>query len=244
MLINPFTIIKIINAAPSFETSTILYSMRVLLAFSKCSKEFVFVVLCTQTNYLRVYQSRNCGWVTFSSKIGNQEWVVHFVVLHNVIYLVTNKANIGVLSLNSPNIKFLKLKSTPNVTNINFKLVNCDEQLLVVDSRCHQIRNVYKIDFSTMSYVKLETLGDMALFCNVRTTKTDCYALNNPNRWGYESNSVYVTTESTTMCKVYSADDKKLQKYIKLPTLGKSNHYIYDWCFKHLLHEIDYSLVG
>ncbi|CAJ2640908.1 unnamed protein product [Trifolium pratense] len=244
LLINPFKRTNKIIHAPSFETYMFSYYNHVLLAFSKCSEEFVLVILCTQSKCLHVYQSRNCGCFTFSSKMGNQERVVHSVVLHNIIYVVTNKANIGVLSLNYPTIKFLKLKGTPDVTNIRFKLVNCDEQLLVVDSTYGQIRNVYKIDFSAINYVKLETLGDIALFCNVCDWKTDCYALSNPNRWGYESNSVYVTTESTTTCKVYSADDNKLQKCITLPTPGgESNHYVYDWCFKHLRHEIDYSLV-
>jgi hypothetical protein len=36
--------------------------------------------------------------------------------LHNIIYVITNKANIGVLIAWIRNIKFLKLKSTPNVT--------------------------------------------------------------------------------------------------------------------------------
>ncbi|WJX24641.1 hypothetical protein P8452_13726 [Trifolium repens] len=92
-------------------------------------------------------------------------------------------------------------------------------------------------------YVKLDTLGDIALFCNVGSFNMNCYALSNPNRWGYQSNSVYVSTPSTTICKVISADDKKLQKCITLPTFGEAKFYIYDWCFKHLQHEIDYSLV-
>ena len=92
--------------------------------------------------------------------------VVDFVVFHNIIYVATIKANIGVLSLNSANIKFLKLNSTPNeIYYYKLRLVICDEQLLVVDVRYRQIKNVFKIEGSTMNYVKLETLGDMALCC-------------------------------------------------------------------------------
>lgn len=77
--------------------------------------------------------SRNCGWVTYSTK-EDRERVFDFVVLHNIIFVVTNKANIGVLNLNFENIKFLKLKSTPDVTfSLPLKLVDCDEQVLVVD---------------------------------------------------------------------------------------------------------------
>ncbi|AES62062.1 hypothetical protein MTR_1g093300 [Medicago truncatula] len=91
--------------------------------------------------------------------------VVDFVVFQNIIYAVTLKANIGVLSLDSPNIKFLKLNSTPNeIYYYNLRLVICDEQLLVVNVRHRQIKKVFKIEGSTMNYVKLKILGDIALF--------------------------------------------------------------------------------
>jgi hypothetical protein len=244
LLINPFTRIrKVINA--TFKIYHAAYANHALLAFSKCSEEFVLVVLCNITYSLHVYQSRNCGWLTYSSAMENREVVVHSVVLHNIIYIVTNKANIGVLSLNSPNIKFLKLKNTPDVTGRRYNLVNCDEQLLVVDILEENIRNVYKIDFSTMNYVKLENLGDIALFYTYDFDYTKCYALSNPSRWGYESNSVYVTSVFSTLCRVYSGDGKKFKKCIMLPTPGETGKgkVLFDWCFRHLQYKIDYSLV-
>ncbi|XP_045797760.1 uncharacterized protein LOC123891943 [Trifolium pratense] len=243
-IINPFTRTKKVINASNFQFYFNGFFNYALLALSKCSEDFVLVVLCMCTMNLRVYQSRNCGWVTYSSEIGNQEKVVHFVVLHNIIYVVTNKANIGVLSLNSANIKFLKLKSTPDVTSRNLKLVNCDEQLLLVDlMEDKMIRNVYKIDFSTMNYVKVETLGNIALLYASNGLKNNCYALSNPNKWGYERNSVYVTLFSSTICRVYSWDDKKLKKCITLPTPDETGAFLFDWCFRHLQYEIDYSLV-
>jgi len=236
LLINPFTRIKkVINNCP-FEAESYHYSNRALLAFDKRSEDFILVVFCYYLGSLHVYQSRNCGWITYST-IGNEGGrVVDFVVLHNIIYVVTTKANIGVLSMTSANIKFLKLKNTPN-EKFSRRLVNCDEQLLVVDLRFDEVRNVYKIDFSTMNYVKLETLGDIALFY---AFNRNFYALSNPNRWGYESNSVYALRNP--LCSVYSGDDKKLQKLITLPTQGASS-FMLDWCFRHLQYEVDYSLV-
>ena len=155
------------------------------------------MVLCKSSRSLCVYQSQNCGWVTYSI-VGKPGRVVDFMVLHNIIYVVTDKANIGVLSLNSADIKFLKLKSVPNVWYL--RLVNCDEQLLVVDSSLKETRNVYKIDFSTMNYVNLETLGDISLF---HAANRNYYALSNPNKWGYESNSVYVISRLYTQCNAY-----------------------------------------
>jgi len=136
MLINPFTRIKTVVNTPTSRSSFFTID-RALLAFGKCSDEFVLVVLCSPR--LHVYQSRNCGWVTYSTKkhLGR---VVDFVVLHNIIYIVTHKANIGVLSLNSANIRFLNLKSTPDVEYHRFlRLVNCDDQLLVIDLKLSTI---------------------------------------------------------------------------------------------------------
>jgi len=241
MLINPFGRIKKVINTPTSEVSCSLTN-RALLAFFKCFEESVLVVLCKLR--LHVYQSRNCGWVTYSTMENPEEWVVDFVVLHNIIYVVTNKASIGVLSLNSANIKFLKLKSTPNVTSsLYLRLVNCDEQLLVVDLVTKEIRNVYKIDFSTMNYVKLETLGDIALFSISNGFKRNCYALSNPNRLGYESNCVYAISLLSTICNVYSWDDKKLQNCITLPAPKETRGLMVDWCFRNLHYEVDYSLV-
>ncbi|XP_045822247.1 uncharacterized protein LOC123915142 [Trifolium pratense] len=241
LLINPFTRInKIIN---KFEVKPDYTTNHALLAFGKCSEEFVLVVLCFRS--LNVYQSRNCGWVTYSTT-KNQGTVVDFVVFHNKIYVLTNMGNIGVLNLNFANIKFLKLKSTPNARIFGRLrwLVCCEEQLLVVDfSNSKTLPDVYKIDFSTMNYVKLETLGDIALFY---VECKSCYALSNPNRWGYQSNSIYVTGFGNNQeCIMYSWDDKNLKKCITLPAQasGRKRPYIHDWLFRHIKYEVDYSLV-
>ena len=240
MLINPFTRIKNVINTPISEVKSCYSIDRALLAFGKCSKEFVLVVLCEHR--LHVFQSRSCGWVSYSTT-GDQGRVVDFVVLHNIIYIVTHKANIGVLSLNYANIKFPKLKSTPNVTFSHCRLVNCDEQLLVVDVMFQEIRNVYKIDFSTMDYVKLKTLGDIALFVGSDSDRSNCYALSNPNRWGYERNLVYVIDHLSVICSVYSRDDKKLKKRITLLASHGTSFLKFEWCFRHLEYNIDYSLV-
>jgi len=76
---------------------------------------------------------------------------------------------------------------------------------------------VYKIDFSTMNYVKLKTLGDIALLYAANCRPRNCYALSNPDKWGYESNSMYINNDDSTTYRVYSGDDKRLQKCIMLP---------------------------
>ncbi|CAJ2634125.1 unnamed protein product [Trifolium pratense] len=246
LLINPFTRIKKVINVSTFEVKFQYSANNALLAFGKSSEEFVLVVICdlNVSRSLNVYQSRNCGWVTYST-MENQGRVVNFVVFQYKIYVITDKANIGVLNLNSASIKFLELKSTPRgrIPAYRCWLVCCDEQLLMVDFiRNNMLPNVYKIDFSTMSYVKLETLGDIALFY---ATCRNCYALSDPNRWGYQSNSVYIVDSPPyPKCTMYSWDDKKLQKDITLPSpTSPGRHFALGWSFRHLRDEVDYSLV-
>ncbi|WJX96335.1 hypothetical protein P8452_77554 [Trifolium repens] len=179
LLMNPFMRRKKVINTSTFKVNFSYFAYHVLLAFAKGSKEFVLLALCKSSNSLHVYQSRNVGWVTYS-KMGYPWMIVDFVVLHNTIYVVTNKGNIGVLNLNSVNIKFLELKSTPSVTSSSrLRLVSCDGQLFVVHTKPGVVFNVYMIDFSTMNYVKLETLDDIALFY---APGGNYYALSNPER--------------------------------------------------------------
>ncbi|XP_045808544.1 uncharacterized protein LOC123902794 isoform X1 [Trifolium pratense] len=248
LLINPFTRTKKVTNPITFHYNPVSYYA--LLAFDKCSEEFVLVVLCRLNESLHVYQSRNCGWVTYSPTMRILEKIVDFVVLHNIIYVVTNTGNIGILCLNSANIKFLKFNNTSDVEFcFDIKLVNCDEQLLVVMLWRKEIWNVYKVDFSTMNYVKMETLGDIALFY---ADEKHCYALSKANMWGYESNSMYAvgsysTKYSLYLPEVFSGGDKKLQKYFTLPAhlvgTGIAGYFPRDWYFRHLKYEVDYSLV-
>ncbi|RHN65243.1 putative quinoprotein amine dehydrogenase, beta chain [Medicago truncatula] len=241
LLLNPFTRRKKVINTSTFKVNSTYFAYHVLLAFGKGSEEFVLVASCKSSSSLYVYQSRNLGWVTYLT-MGNAWKVVDFVVFHNTIYVVTNEAIIGVLDLNSSNIKFLEMKSMPDVTSMShLRLVCCDGQLLVVHIESEEILNVYKIDFSTMNYVKLETLGDIALFY---ASGEYFYALNNPRRWGFESNSLYAINLSSTTCKVCLGDDNRLPKYIKHdrtrvpPT---ENAYLLDWCFRHQQYEVDFS---
>ncbi|AES58998.2 hypothetical protein MTR_1g012330 [Medicago truncatula] len=94
LLSNPFTRIKKIINVSTFEVKSNIFANHVLLAFGKCSDEFVLVVLCKSSRSLCVYQSQNCDWVTYST-MGNPGRVVDFMVSHNIIYVVTDKANIG-----------------------------------------------------------------------------------------------------------------------------------------------------
>ncbi|KAK2358245.1 hypothetical protein QL285_095448 [Trifolium repens] len=244
LLMNPFTRRKKVINTSTFKVNFSYFAYHVLLAFRKGSDEFVLLALCKSTNSLHVYQSRNVDWVT-CSKMGYPWLIVDFVVLHNTIYVVTDKGNIGVLNLNSTNVEFLEIQSIPSVTSSSLlRLVSCDGQLFVVHTKPSVAFNVYKIDFSTMNYVKLENLGDIALFY---APGGKYYALSNPYMWGYESNSVYVINHSTTRCTLYLGDDHKLPEYtnydrFQAPPPHNERPSLLDWYFRHLHYEVDYDL--
>ncbi|KAJ1378794.1 F-box protein [Sesbania bispinosa] len=238
LMMNPFTRRKKVI---SIEYNLKHIGGHALLAFAKGSKEFIIVFLCKDIYSLHVYQSRKSFWDTYSRE-GKPWMVVDFVVLQNKIYVITDKAKIGILSLNSRSIKFLHLKNAPNVTCKYLKLVSCDEKLLVVHFEHGEILNVYKVDLLTMEYVKLENLGDIALFFAI---SANCYALWNPGRWGYEKNSLYYIACRFAECEVYSVDNK-LQKTIVpagLQAPRRSSFHWLDWCFRNEHNEVDYSLV-
>ncbi|XP_058732823.1 uncharacterized protein LOC131604397 [Vicia villosa] len=248
LLINPFTRIKkVINSSSLFGFDYTIDQFHGLLAFQKCSEEFVLLVLCKKYGSLYAYQSRNNSWVTYFRK-GKREMIHDIMVLNNIIYAVTNKGRIGVVSLNSAIIKFRKLKNTPNiVTFSNLYLVNYDEQLLVVGLNPVRFgrldRAVYKIDWLTMRYVALKSLGDIALF---HVKGKCCKSLSNPNRWGYESNSVYEVDFHFNKYSVYNWDKEWDQKYMEFPRTRRDSLQSwlseYDWCCNQK-YEVDYSLV-
>ncbi|XP_057451862.1 uncharacterized protein LOC130743645 [Lotus japonicus] len=243
LLMNPFT-----RRQKKVSTSGInIYwdyqDYRSLFALVKGSAEFVIVIHSVISHSLHVYQSRNSQWATATYwKWGTQWKIVDTVVFGNVIYALTNEAKIGVLNLNSVGIKMIELRNTPAKNCDNLRLVSSDEGLLVVDFKPGEILDVYKVDFSNMEYVKLDTLRDGALFCSSRAS---CYALSNPTMWGYRSNHVYSICESDPKCAVYSWSNEQQLNYAPggYDPKEKSKLYWVDWCFRHLRDEVDYSLV-
>jgi hypothetical protein len=148
---------------------------------------------------LHVYQSRYYTWVTYS-KSENPWIILDFVVFHNTIYVFTDKVEIGILSVNSTSLKYIELKNSPNGPSFLPMLLSCDGKLLVVIVIRNKILDVYRIGFSTMSYFKLETLGDLALFFS----QHKCHTLSHPGNWGYGRNCVYYINTIHAEWEVYS----------------------------------------
>ncbi|XP_061353041.1 F-box protein At2g26160-like isoform X2 [Gastrolobium bilobum] len=241
LLMNPFTRTKKVISTLAIQDNLLYMYCQPLIAFAKGSEEFIIVVLCKHSYSLHIYQSRHSCWVTYSAW-GKPWMVVDYVVLNNTLYAITEEGKIGVLSLNSVSLRFLELKNTPKFTFFWLNLVSCDGQLLVVHHIPMSKFDVYKIDLCAMEWIRLETLGDLALFYG---DDTNCYALSNPGRWGYQSDSVYYISSALRECKVYSLNNKLKECIVPsgLRPPPRSRFYWLDWYFPHVRDEVDYSLV-
>jgi hypothetical protein len=117
-LMNPFRRKQKVIDTSVIDKGWTYFAGRVLLAFCKGSDEFIVMVSCKRLLGLYVYQSQNRSWQTYSNW-GYPWMVVDFVVFNNIIYVLTNKTEIRVLSINFASLNFLKLKNTPTVSSVN-----------------------------------------------------------------------------------------------------------------------------
>ncbi|XP_027351335.1 uncharacterized protein LOC113862448 [Abrus precatorius] len=240
LLMNPFTRRKKQISMLGIAGNLKYLSCYPLVAFAKGSEDLIIAVIIKRYRSLHVYHTRTRSWVTYL-KQGNPWLMLDFVVLNNAIYVLTKKAEIGVLNLNSGSLEILELKNTPILVTHQPKLVSCDDQLLVVEFDPEKTLRVYKVDLSKKEYVKLENLGDIALFYGLNKR---CYALSNPGRFGYENNCVYCIHGYFAECEVYSWNNE-LKKWIVprgIKPPPKSNLYWADWCFRHQRYEVDCSV--
>ena len=220
------------------------------------SEEFVFVVISRPLFNLFIYQSRKGCWESYDIN-GTSPHIVDVVVLHRALYAIDSHGRIGVLSLNTPRVKFLVFKNVPKVRFCKLRFVVSEGQLLVVQFRPLQEMEfkVFRIDFTTMEWVEIETLGDRALFLS---RDTRCYALSNPGRWGYDSDCVYYVdgTNGRGTCSVFSMEAELIRSITRAGVVVEANGddglqhayrargqpWFVDWCFRNLRDEVDYSL--
>lgn len=246
LLMNPFKRRQKEVSTLDLDIKSDYKAYRALLAFVKGSDEFVIVFYSKSS--VNVYQSQNYLWATYlESNISSNFDFVDIAVFHNAIYVLTSDAKIGVLNLGwcSVSINFLQLRNTPRVNCVSLRLVRDDDKLRVVNFTPKRILDVYEIDFSKMEYVKLNTLGDLALFYSPRTS---CHALSNPSMWGYYSNHVYSICTSRPKCEVYSWSNNLVDFYEHdhihgLQVRYRSRLYWRDWCFRNLHEEVEHSLI-
>ncbi|CAL0304414.1 unnamed protein product [Lupinus luteus] len=246
LIMNPFMRRKIEISTRSLICYPIPSSCNVTLAFVEGTQHFIIAFLCKRNFSLDIYDSRKFAWFTYS-RYGRPFMIADLVVLNHAMFFITNTAKIGALRLNRNHGKepFLELKNAPNITSSTLRLISCDGNLLVVNFRPRIFLEVYKIDMVSMEWVKLETLGDVALFL---TLQRKCYSLSNPQKWGYEKNHVYYINGESAKCFVYSMQNelvKSIMPHSAVPSSSNSKSKLYwlDWCFPNVCDEIDYSMM-
>ncbi|XP_028795583.1 uncharacterized protein LOC114751086 [Neltuma alba] len=249
LLINPFARkrIEIPKQDDLFSVKNSSFKKAIVANSSSSSEEFIVVILndheFNESNML-VYQSRVRNPAIYSSRDNGDRFNVDdVVVFHKTIYAITRDAEIGVVMLEPQGLRFLNLMNNPENYGL-LKLVNSnDDQLLVVNHLPYPRFEIYMIDFSARTWIKLRTLGDRSLFsvkCNPK-----CYALSNPARWGFRSNCFYRLSSCYPKCEVFSMDGQFIETIsipeYPVPTNTTSQLLNYDWCFRPRRDVVDYG---
>ncbi|XP_045791240.1 uncharacterized protein LOC123885948 [Trifolium pratense] len=157
----------------------------------------------------QIYHSGIDGWITDIPD--TKDWM-DVVVFKNRFYVVTNEAQLGELRIEQLYLKFnwLVVKNTPlNVDSENLKLVVGNNQLFMVDFLADEYLDIYKIDFDAMEWIKVDDLGDQALFLGGELGS----AMRKPGKWGCPSNCVYFIKDSPPRCCLYSMEAKMIDDY-------------------------------
>ncbi|KAJ7970694.1 F-box protein [Quillaja saponaria] len=236
-LLNPFTGEELLFPKPPLSFNCVSPHDRVILA-SMPSKDFVLLALSMGNKNLQVFLARDSVWDVYTYV--KEPWMlVDIVVLDGRAYVVTNKGQLGFLSLSPLNLTFLEIKNiTPTLNSFNLKLVTSDQQLLMVDFIPGHNLAVYRMGFLGMEWVKIDSLGDQALFCGGRSGSE----LRKPGRWGGRSNCVYYI-DSVSKCYMYSMDATLIEGFrieetsSGSPLLPLYWYYPHQYCNTHQLQD-------
>ncbi|XP_050258252.1 uncharacterized protein LOC126703326 [Quercus robur] len=135
---------------------------RVILASLETPlSKFVITAFRRYDSYLQFCRSTYADW---SHCDCNDHWIfVDLTVYKRKLYAITTGAGIGVVNLNScPYVTPLEVKSIPNLKG-GLWLRGPDEQLLLINAIGNN-HEVYELNFLKMEWVKMQNLGDQALF--------------------------------------------------------------------------------
>ncbi|XP_031257985.1 uncharacterized protein LOC116116023 [Pistacia vera] len=172
-------------------------------------QDYLIVILSRKLDYLQFFISRDNRWRNHSYYVKNNNRVLDIAVFDGRLFVLTEDSQIGMFNLRSCNLRFLELKFAPRFDWYRSRLVASDDQLLIVYNF-----EVYRIDFSKMEWVKVNNLGEKALFIGYGDK---CCKLINPTVWGGRSNCIYILDDEK-ICEVYSLNGGFLGI---LPLMGK-----------------------
>jgi len=152
--------------------------------------------------------SRIDGWLMHCED--EQAWV-DVIVFKNRFYLLTSEAQLGEFKIEELYLKFNwpVVKNNPKVNSQDLKLVVSDDKLFMVDFVADEYFNIYKIDFDAMEWIKVDDLGEQALFLGGKLGS----AMKKPSKWGYPSNCVYFLQDSPPRVCLYSMEGKIIDNF-------------------------------
>ncbi|GKV07911.1 hypothetical protein SLEP1_g19612 [Rubroshorea leprosula] len=152
-------------------------------------QDFLVVALFSMHLNLQFRRSRDHQW-TFYSYAG-EPWEIKDITAFGArIYALTSDSQIRVLSLkNPPTMEPLQLKGKPHLgSNVTFAA--SDEHLVVLDLVPHRRVEVYRIDFVSSQWVKVDDLGDQSVFMS-DMIHLRLASLHTTASWGGRRNCVY-----------------------------------------------------
>lgn len=168
-----------------------------------------------------LYVYRDSKWRRYSFSI--KPWLIKdMTVFDGGIFFITDRSDIGVFNLKTCDFILLKLKDAPQL-DARARLVASNAQLLIVYPIPPSYFQVYRIDFSRNEWVKVENLGDEALFIDTKSGR-----LSNTTKWGRRSNCLYYLPSHSNKCRVYSLNGEVLE-VVTLEKERSPSHKLIRW---------------
>ncbi|KAH7560519.1 hypothetical protein JRO89_XS10G0036800 [Xanthoceras sorbifolium] len=209
-------------------------SDRAIFASFGSGSRFALIVLSQTHETIRycILRDTTARWRYLS--FAKEYWkIVDLVVFDGRVYALTNNSRIGVFNFRTCRFRFLTLGGTPWLTTF-VRLVASKKQLLIVHFLPIIFRaKVYTIDLERLKWVKVEDLGDEALFVGAWMSSKSGSTTN----WRGLRNCVYHLPFGSNMCNIYSLNEESRGRFqICEPDM---THKIYCWYFLHQAYSPD-----
>ncbi|XP_031252092.1 uncharacterized protein LOC116109988 isoform X1 [Pistacia vera] len=163
------------------------------------SQGFLIMILCKYGTSLQFCISRDKEWKEYH--YGFKSWrMLDIVDFYGKIFVLTDYSRIGIFNFRSCDLNFMELQVAPRLDicwGNSIRLVASNDQLFVVDDMI-----IYRIDLSRMEWVKVNNLGEQALFLGHGDMM--CSKLINPTKWGGQANCRYGLFFSSKRCDLNS----------------------------------------
>lgn len=245
-LVNPLTGHQLsYHAPPYFLRGKSLHDHVILASTLSSKSDVMFLAISHSKCEYQVFYSRTGGWF-MALLFGEQSWV-DVAVFKNQVYAVSSTAQLGKLRIkpfhkNWLNCTFIWLqdvRNTPKVNSNDLKLVVSNNQLLMVDFVPEKHLNIYMMDFDAMEWIKLDKLGDQALFLGGKLGS----AIRKPGRWGGQSNCVYYLDTSSARCCTYSMEAKLIDNFPLMENPTTYELCSLGWYYPHQCMKVNYLAI-